>query len=218
MRAKSAIFLLVIAALLSPHRAYAQCFTEESIGGYQYWPDLIITPFSTLYPKTPPGGTGPAGAYSANPNTHIKCTTQKMSDAQYQGINSAPPQPNNTALAIPLRLDNPVDIVNASTYGAQNGGTPTSTGFMSFPHLANGVNASVASAGHYAAAGYTILGLINVWAPPQDNPNAVANTLSGLGISTTIAGTTHLSALTSTQLLQVIAAFGWQEGFKPTGC
>jgi hypothetical protein len=46
----------------------------------------------------------------------------------------------------------------------------------------------------------------------------MANTLSDLGVTPAMASSTALSSLTSNQQLQIVAAFAWQEGFKPSGC
>jgi hypothetical protein len=116
--------------------------------------------------------------------------------------------------------DNPIDIPNGSPLGASYGAVNGSAGFMVFPSLAAGIYAANASSGNYIQqnANLTITGLINIWAPPSVNPNAVANTLSGLGISASTANATKLSVLTASQLEQFVAAFAWQEGFKPSGC
>jgi len=79
-----------------------------------------------------------------------------MSEAQIDGVNSTPPDPNNTSLSIDIRMDNPISIVNGSPVGVSFGGTNTSTGFMQFPNLAAGVNAAMASAQNYAVQGFTI--------------------------------------------------------------
>ena len=91
---------------------------------------------------------------------------------------------------------------------------------MIFPTLANGIWAANASAGNYALSPtLTITNLVNTWAPPSDNnPHAMSDTLSGLGISASMASATSLSALTASQFEQVVAAFAWQEGYKPAGC
>jgi hypothetical protein len=90
---------------------------------------------------------------------------------------------------------------------------------MIFPSLAYGIWAANASAGNYSQAGYSISDLINKWAPVTDsNPNALSTTLSVLGITQDMADETSLIDLTSSQFMQVIAAFAWAEGFKPAGC
>jgi len=89
---------------------------------------------------------------------------------------------------------------------------------MVFPNYAAGTNAAMKSLANYAQSGTTITGLINTWAPPSINPTTLGNVLSALGITQAMADATALSSLTSNQQLQVIAAFAWQEGFKPSGC
>jgi hypothetical protein len=193
---------------------HAQCIPEIVVNGYQNWPTPVIEPIAIDYPETP----NAALVYTANPTAHTTCTTTKLSSAVESGQLSTPSQPTNTALAIPLRYANPIDISNGSPVGTSHGGVSGAAGFQVFPYLANGTTAAVASAGNYAASGTTITGFVNALAPPSINPNALANTLTDLGITAATAGTTFLSSLTATQILQVIAAFAWQEGFKPTGC
>jgi hypothetical protein len=89
---------------------------------------------------------------------------------------------------------------------------------MIFPNYASGTNAAVQSVAGYAANNFTVAGLINAWAPVSTNPTTYNNTLSALGITASMAGATKLSKLTAQQILQIIAAFAWQEGYKPTGC
>ncbi|MFT3907180.1 MAG: hypothetical protein QM718_12795 [Steroidobacteraceae bacterium] len=213
--------LLVSAALLFvvPRSAHADtCIEQVTVYGYQEWPTLIIVPWADLSPLTPVSGTGPAGAYSANPTTHTKCTTSVLATAQESQSSSPASQPTNTSLAIPLRYANPIDIANGSSVGAAYGGTNGSAGFMVFPNYAAGANAAMKSLANYAAAGYSIYSLINTWAPSSVNPNAMTNTLTDLGITSALASSTLLSSLTSNQQMEIIAAFAWQEGFKPSGC
>jgi hypothetical protein len=219
MRFENKLALVLLVLVCSGARTvYAQCIEEVVVTGYQNWPDYIIVLWANLYPLTPPQNSGPAGAYSANPNAHTNCTTSTLSKAQGQGTHSTPSQPNNTSLAIPMRYANPIDIANGSSIGASYGGTNGSAGFMIFPNYAAGANAAMASLGNYAKKGFSIAGLINTWAPPTINPNAMANTLSDLGVTPAMASSTALSSLTSNQQLQIVAAFAWQEGFKPSGC
>ncbi|GGA30343.1 hypothetical protein GCM10010981_19190 [Dyella nitratireducens] len=88
------------------------------------------------------------------------------------------------------------------------------------------MNAAIASVSTYAAAPspnspdsiYTVYDLVNTWAPVSVNPNAMANFLSTLGMSQAMAQSTKLTDLSTGEMLDVIAAFAWQEGFKPAGC
>jgi hypothetical protein len=219
MRFKNKLALALLVLVCSGARSiHAQCIAEVVVTGYQNWPDYIIVLWANLYPLTPSQGSGPGGAYSAKPTAHTNCTTGALSSSQEKGNTSTPSQPNNTSLAIPMRYANPIDIANGSSIGASYGGTNGPAGFMIFPNYAAGANAAMASLGNYAKKGFSIAGLINTWAPPSVNPNAMANTLSGLGITPAMASATALSSLTSNQQLQILAAFAWQEGFKPSGC
>jgi len=219
MRSQGRVAWALLVVLLGATRAvHAQCVEEIVVTGYQNWPAYIIIPWANLYPLTPIQGGGPGGAYSANPNAHTNCTTTTLSKAQGQGNASTASQPNNTALAIPMRYANPIDIANGSSIGASYGGTNGAAGFMVFPNYAAGTNAAMKSLANYAQSGTTITGLINTWAPPSINPTTLGNVLSALGTTQAMADATALSSLTSNQQLQVIAAFAWQEGFKPSGC
>jgi hypothetical protein len=213
--AKLALLVMIFSAT---HSVRAQCIEEIVVEGYRDWPDRIIILWAELYPTIPLTGSGPGGAYSANPTAHTNCTATTLSTAQEAGTSSTPSQPNNLLLPLPLRNANPVDIVNGSPSGIAYGGVNSASGFMVFPNYAAGANAAMKSVGRYAASGTTIAGLVNAWAPPSVNPNAMANTISDLGITQAMANSTPLSSLTSNQQLQVVAAFGWQEGFKPAGC
>jgi hypothetical protein len=196
--------------------------SEIVVQGYQYEPFQWVDTFANDFNTTPDAGSGPAGAYSANPTTHVNCTVNNLRAAENSNGSVGPgnpaPQPNNMALSIPLRYDNPIDIPNGSSLGKQYGAVNGSAGFMIFPSLANGIWAANVSEGNLAAAGKSITDLVNTWAPPGDNPNALSNTLSGLGISATLASETSLIDLTASQVEQVVAAFAWQEGYKPSGC
>jgi hypothetical protein len=199
--------------------AHAQCEPQVVIvEGYAIYDIPVITIVADDYATTPVAGGGPGGVYSASPNAHVNCTANTLGQALNQGGTSTASQPNNTNLAIPLRYANPIDIPNNSPLGAKNGGINGSAGFMVFPNFAAGTNAALASVSNYAAQGYTIYSIVNTWAPPTINPNTMSNVLSSLGISQSTASATMLSELTSTQLFQLVGAFGWQEGFKPSGC
>jgi hypothetical protein len=195
---------------------------EIVIQGYQDVPVAWWSDFAESSPETPGGGSGPGGAYSANPSAHVNCSVHKLASAINSNGKIGPanpaPQPNNTSLPIPIRYDNPIDIVGSSSICSRYGGYTGSTGFCVFSSLADGVYAANYSSGNYAAAGYTITGLINAWAPPAQNPNAMSNTLSLLGITANMASSTLLTQLTATQATQVNAAFAWQEGYQPSGC
>ena len=175
--------------------------------------------FNFVYP-TPSAGTGPGQAYSANPNSHCNCTANTLSTAQQQQSKSSPSNPNNTSLAVPLAYANPIDVSNGSSFGTQNGGhngtRGCGSGCMIFPNLSDGVNAAQASVEYYSGKGYSITQLINAWS--NNSSTALSTTESVLGISPSMASATSLSSLTSSQIMQVIAAFAWQEGFKPSGC
>ena len=119
---------------------------------------------------------------------------------------------------LPVADGNPIDIVNGSSVGYNFGAVNGPNGFMIFPNWADGINAAAQSLRNYAQSGTTIEQLINIWAPPKTNPNAMANTLSDLGMTESMAGATYLSDLTASQVIQFIAAFAWQEGFKLQGC
>jgi hypothetical protein len=213
-----AALALLMLGLMAAGAASAQCLPEVVVTGYYYFDIQVIVPLATDYPPPVAGGSGPGGAYSAHPSPHTNCVAGQLSNAQDLQKASTPSQPNNTALAIPLRYANPIDISNGSPIGASYGGSNGSAGFMVFPNLADGANAAVKSAENAANAGHTISWLIDTWAPPSINSNAFPNTLSDLGITAAMANSTYLSSLTATQLLQVVAAFSWQEGFKPAGC
>jgi len=197
---------------------------EVVIQGYRYVPVAWWTDYGDGSPLTPSGGSGPGGAYSANPNSHVNCAVKKLaaainSDGTIGPANPAP-QPNNTALNVPVRYDNPIDIANNQPVCAKYGGVSGSAGFCVFPSLAAGAWAASYSAGNYAIAGASITALIDDWAPPNlpGNENALSTTLSVLGISPATAQSTQLTDLTATQLMQVITAFAWQEGYNPSGC
>ena len=219
MSRKCLPLLLFALAALSSQSAFSQeCVQTVEVKGYAYTPDFIPIDDAQLYPINPPAGHGPAGAYSASPNQHTNCSSGAMNTAMRQGDKSSPSQPTNTALPIPVRYANPIDISNNSPIAPTYGGVNGAGGFVVFPNLAKGVNAALASVGTYAQNGYTISQLVNTWAPPASNPNTMNNFLSALGITSGTASATSLSSLTSEQLMQVIAAFTWQEGFKPPGC
>jgi len=198
--------------------AQGECVQTVEVKGYYYVPDYIPMPDAQYFPQVVAGGSGPAGAYSAHPNSHTNCSSGAMNNAMRNGDKSTPSQPTNTALPIPVRYSNPIDISNNSPIAASYGGVNGSAGFIVFPNLAKGTEAALASVGTYAQSGYTISQLVNTWAPPSSNPNTMSNFLSALGITQAMANATSLSSLTSEQLMQVIAAFTWQEGFKPSGC
>jgi hypothetical protein len=188
------------------------------ITGYLQITVPVVDYYAYEFTTTPIAGAGPGGVYSANPNAHTNCVADTLANAQHNGSQSTPSQPTNTSLAIAMRYANPIDITNNSSVGAANGGVNGSGGFMIFPNYAAGTNAAVQSVANYAQRGYTIAQLVGVWAPPNINPTTYNNTLAGLGISSSMANSTQLSMLTATQILQLIAAFAWQEGFKPAGC
>jgi hypothetical protein len=197
---------------------------EVIVQGYQYAPFPWLTAYAGDSDTTPKGGSGPGGAYSANPNTHVNCAVNKLSAAINSNGTIGPanpaPQPDNTALNVPVRYDNPIDVTSTQPVCARYGGSAGSKGFCVFPSLAAGGWAASYSAGNYAIAGYSITGLIDVWAPPNlpGNENALSTTLSVLGISPALGQSTLLTDLTASQLMQVIAAFAWQEGYNPSGC
>ena len=210
---------LAVAICTSSTAVFGQeCVQTVVVTGYANVPAYIPIDDAQLYPTYPIPATRPGGAYAANPNQHTNCSSAAMDAAMKAGDKSSPSQPTNTALPIPVRNANPIDISNGSPIAAQYGGVNNSSGFVVFPNLAKGVNAALASVGTYAQNGYTVSGLVNAWAPPASNPNTMANFLSALGITQSAANATSLSTLTSEQLMQVIAAFTWQEGFKPPGC
>lgn len=218
-------FFFILMALGFAINAKAQeCLPEVVVTGYSppSGPDfapIIIAPIANLYPPNPPTPTtSPGGKFSANPNAHTNCTTKTLTNAIDAGSSSAVSQPQNTSLAIPMRYQNPIDIVNNSSVGASYGGTNGPAGFMVFPNLAAGTNAALKSLSGYAQKGMSVYGVIATWAPTSINPSTLNNTLLGLGIDAGTASHTLLSSLTAAQLLQVIAAFSWQEGFKPAGC
>ncbi len=190
---------------------------EVTIEGYQLYADLLPVVFADNYSPSPALTTTPGGAYSANPSATVNCATLFMAVSMSQGAQSAPSQPSNTSLNIPNRYANPIDITYTSTMASLYGATQASNGFAIFPNMSQGVNAAIYSATQYAISNYSITQLVNAWAPPSINPNSLSNVLSGLGISATMASDTTLASLTSEQLLQVIAAFAVQEGFK-TSC
>jgi hypothetical protein len=168
-----------------------------------------------LGPLAPTSGTGPGDANSASPNAHVQCTANYMAAQLRLGASSSPPQPNNTSLAIPIRADNPIDIA----YGAPVAGNSeigNVGGFAEFSNLWIGISVAQDSLSQYTLQYYTITQLINQWS--NNSSTALSNTLSGLGMSSTIAADTKLVDLTTAQDLQIIAAFAWQEGFKPSGC
>jgi len=173
------------------------CPDEMTVFGYQYWGQLILVYWANGYPYYPAGGNGPGGAYSANPNAHANCTATTLSDAMAQGTASPPSSPGNSSLAIPMRNANPINISNGSSIGFSYGGVNDSSGIMLFPNYAAGTNAAMESISAYANRSYTISMLINAWAPPASNPNAMAVTLSVLGISQSLADSTFLAGLTS---------------------
>jgi hypothetical protein len=116
---------------------------------------------------------------------------------------------------------NPIDVSNGNSLGTANGGisgTRGSPAMMIFPNVAKGWLTAKASYAVQAHAGRTVVDLINKWAPPTDNPNALTNTLVGFGMSPTVASTTRLDQLNDGQADQLMAAFTFQEGFKPSGC
>ena len=117
--------------------------TEIVVNGYQEDPFQWVYSFADDYAANPEGGSGPAGAYSANPSTHVNCTANNLRAAENSNGAVSPtnpaPQPNNMALPIPARYDNPINIANGSSIGAQYGGVNCSAGFMIFPSLANGI-------------------------------------------------------------------------------
>lgn len=196
---------------------------EVTITGYQYTPFDWLSQFAGDSPANPPAGSGPAGAYSAKPTAQTNCVVKKLSAAINTngtiGPNNPAPQPNNTSLPVPIRYDNPIDIIAASSLCSKYGGTPGNNGkpaICIFPSLTAGIWAANYSLGNYAVANYTITQLINVWS--DNNPNAMSNTLIGLGISASMANSTYLIDLTASQVNQLVAAFAWQEEFQPSGC
>lgn len=211
------VFISILLLATSVH-AQEECIQTVVITGYYQKLIIIITSFAGNFVLVPTSGSDPGGTYSANPNGHTNCVADTLANAQQNGSMSTPSQPTNTSLAIPMRYANPIDIVNGSAIGAANGGVNGSAGFMVFPNYAAGTNAAVQSVAGYAQRGYTVAGLIQTWAPPSINPNTYNNVLSALGISNSMANATQLSMLTSAQILQIISAFAWQEGFKPAGC
>jgi hypothetical protein len=195
---------------------------EIVVQGYQDAPWPWLAPFADDSPLVPPQTSAPGGAYSASPNAHVNCTVGVLRSAENSNGAISPtnpaPQPTNTSLPIPIRYDNPINIGNGSKIGAQYGAINGASGQMVFPSLAAGIWAANDSMGNYAISGYSITQLVNAWAPPSSNPNAMSNTLSGLGISASMASATLLTDLTASQAEQLVAAFAWQEGYKPSGC
>lgn len=192
---------------------------EVDIYGYQFYFSIFPLNFANEYVSTTPAANAkPGGGYSATPNSHVQCTANVMVENMAAGADSTPSNPSNASLAIPLRYANPINIVYSSTYAAGFSATKASNGFAIFPNYAIGINAAIYTTNVYLLKDYTITDLVNAWAPSAVNPNALSNTLSGLGISSSVADATSLSQLTGEQIIQVIAAFAWQEGFKVPTC
>lgn len=211
---------VLIGAILATRVVHADELPAVTVQGYQYTVYSWLASLVDEYPTVVLGGAGAGGAYSANPTANTTCTTAALSRAQLRGFQSNPSQPNNISLNVPVRYANPIDIINGSPLGFDYGATNGAAGLMVFPNIADGTNAAIASATFYAGKGYSITELVNAWAPPSvpSNVNAMPNTLSDLGMTQSMANDTILKDLTSSQLLQVIGAFAWQEGYKLPGC
>ena len=168
------------------------------------------------------GGGGSGGGSRAGvanqPNSHSNCVTASLEAANAQGSDSQPSDPNSSA-AIPFAYANPIDVSNGNPLGVANGGVNGGRGgFMIFPNMAKGWAAARASVSQSAMHGKSVQDLIDKWAPPASDPYARANTLAGFGMSASAAASTQVSQLSYGQADQLIGAFAWQEGFKPTGC
>lgn len=209
---------LLVGAILATRIAHAEELAPVTIQGYQYVDYDWASAWAFQYDPIIAGGSGPAGVLSATPSGHTSCTAEIMNQQVDLGFQSQPSDPTDTSLPIPVADANPIDIVNGSPVGYDFGGVNGPNGFMVFPNWADGINAASHSLINYANQSYTIEQLINVWAPPQLNPNAMSNTLGDLGMTESMAGATYLSDLTGSQVIQFIAAFAWQEGFKLQGC
>lgn len=189
-----------------------------TVTGYAY--DIYSIPPAGFWggPQEPQAGYGPAQINSAGPTAHTVCTANTLSAALRDGNSSYTSQPNNTSWSLPHRTANPIDIAAGSSIAKNWGSTSSVDGVAVFPNIYDGTQAAIVSANTYASAGGTIYSLINTWAPPPTNPNAMTNTLADLGMTLSMAQATQLSALSDGEILEVIAAFAWQEGYKLPGC
>ena len=169
------------------------------------------------------GGGGGSGGGSGTPatlnaNGHTNCVTAVLEGAHSEGDSSTPAS-QSASQPIPIAYANPINVANGSQlesiYGGVNG---TRGNTVIFPNLAAGFNAAKLSLSAAGLNGKTVSFIINKWAPSTQNPNAMPNTLAGMGMSQADADNTLVSQLNEGQKDQLIGAFAWQEGFKPTGC
>jgi hypothetical protein len=122
MRKPSKVELgLLVGVVIATGLAHAEEGLDEVVvQGYQYDPFWWLNSFANDYATTPQGGSGPGGVYSANPTAHVNCVANRFSAAMKAGYTVGPgnpaPQPNNTALPIPVRYDKIVspDVVYES--------------------------------------------------------------------------------------------------------
>lgn len=214
---------LLVGAVIATGVALSQSTTELQtiqVTAYAYDTYSIPTALTWIDSGTPSPGGGPGQINSATPTAHTHCVANTFAQALRDGSSSTPSDPNNTSLALPMRTMNPIDMPYTSF--TQGYGAVSSTGGVAiFPNLNAGLSAAIASANNYAwdnNATYTITDLVNTWAPASVNPDALSNTLQALGMTSTMASSTKLAYMTRGEMIELMAAFAWQEGFKPSGC
>lgn len=120
----------------------------------------------------------------------------------------------NGTTGVGASLNNPGGITN-SDWESQFGGTPTESGFESFPSLQSGSLALTALVDKYISSGASISSMMNAYAPPASNPTTPARIASmasatGLDPNASIASQTGVGSTSNlnTMLAPLLGALG----------